>query len=269
MCGSLKAKKQSCSKNLITMENARLMCGIWLPSAITLTCSGCSDLRRTLSRQFVFLSQDWKVFFSPCRSASLCSFPLILCTGVSVPERRVEKTDICLTKSSGEATLSDPLPNSLRPYPFGHLPHTLPLALTVCTRACTRQREESLPTMLCIFPPPPGPFSLSLPRPCFTSLSCCCWGQTGTGRLCCEHKSVCEGGREGGKRYCFAVKHFGHNARSSRGSPFCFTLDEMYRRTLELQTTCKHCCADWLASRSLHMLLKSLNTHSCVIDWKD
>lgn len=154
MCGSLKAKKQSCSKNLITMENARLMCGIWLPSAITLTCSGCSDLRRTLSRQFVFLSQDWKVFFSPCRSASLCSFPLILCTGgVSVPERRVEKTDICLTKSSGEATLSDPLPNSLRPYPFGHLPHTLPLALTVCVRACTRQREESLPTMLCISPP--------------------------------------------------------------------------------------------------------------------
>lgn len=111
-----------------------------------------------------------------------------------MPERRVEKTDISLTKSSEEATLSDPLPNSLRPYPFGHLPHTLPLALTVCVRACTRQREESLPTMLCI---PPGPFSLSLPRPCFTSLSCCCWGQTGTGRLCYEHKSVCEGGREG------------------------------------------------------------------------
>lgn len=88
-----------------------------------------------------------------------------------MPERRVEKTDISLTKSSEEATLSDPLPNSLRPYPFGHLPHTLPLALTVCVRACTRQREESLPTMLCI---PPGPFSLSLPRPCFTSLSCCC-----------------------------------------------------------------------------------------------
>lgn len=170
-----------------------------------------------------------------------------------MPERRVEKTDISLTKSSEEATLSDPLPNSLRPYPFGHLPHTLPLALTVCVRACTRQREESLPTMLCI---PPGPFSLSLPRPCFTSLSCCCWGQTGTGRLCCEHKSVCEGGREGKGTVLLL-------------SIFCFTLDEMYRRTLELQTTCKHCCADWLASRSLHMLLKSLNTHSCVIDWKD
>lgn len=69
-----------------------------------------------------------------------------------MPERRVEKTDISLTKSSEEAALSDPLPNSLRPYPFGHLPHTLPLALTVCVRACTRQREESLPTMLCIPP---------------------------------------------------------------------------------------------------------------------
>lgn len=105
-----------------------------------------------------------------------------------MPERRVEKTDISLTKSSEEATLSDPLPNSLRPYPFGHLPHTLPLALTVCVRACTRQREESLPTMLCI---PPGPFSLSLPRPCFTSLSCCCGFVVST-RAC-----VREGGREG------------------------------------------------------------------------
>lgn len=105
-----------------------------------------------------------------------------------MPERRVEKTDISLTKSSEEAALSDPLPNSLRPYPFGHLPHTLPLALTVCVRACTRQREESLPTMLCI---PPGPFSLSLPRPCFTSLSCCCGFVVST-RAC-----VREGGREG------------------------------------------------------------------------
>lgn len=105
-----------------------------------------------------------------------------------MPERRVEKTDISLTKSSEETTLSDPLPNSLCPYPFGHLPHTLPLALTVCVRACTRQREESLPTMLCI---PPGPFSLSLPRPCFTSLSCCCGFVVST-RAC-----VREGGREG------------------------------------------------------------------------
>lgn len=182
-----------------------------------------------------------------------------------MPERRVEKTDISLTKSSEEAALSDPLPNSLRPYPFGHLPHTLPLALTVCVRACTRQREESLPTMLCIPPrsllPQYAPsllyfFKLLLLRSDWHRQALL-WAQ--------EHVW----GREGGKRYCFAVKHFGHNARSSRGSPFCFTLDEMYRRTLELQTTCKHSCADWLASRSLHMLLKSLNTHSCVIDWKD
>lgn len=69
-----------------------------------------------------------------------------------MPERRVEKTDISLTKSSEEATLSDPLPNSLRPYPFGHLPHTLPLALTVCVRACTRQREEK-PADNAVHPP--------------------------------------------------------------------------------------------------------------------
>lgn len=70
-----------------------------------------------------------------------------------MPERRVEKTDISLTKSSEEATLSDPLPNSLRPYPFGHLPHTLPLALTVCVRACMYTSERGKPADNAVHPP--------------------------------------------------------------------------------------------------------------------
>lgn len=56
-------------------------------------------------------------------------------------ERRGEKTDICLTKSSEEATLFDPLPNSQRPLSFGHpslalsLSHSLRLCdLCVCAR---------------------------------------------------------------------------------------------------------------------------------------
>lgn len=121
-------------------------------------------------------------------------------------ERRGEKTDICLTKSSEEATLFDPLPNSQRPLSFGH--PSLALSLSRSVRLCDscvfagvcfgRERAErerkarrQWPAFCSV------PLSFRLPRPCFPFLLqlvtfvVWCWGQTGTGRRCCKQKSVC------------------------------------------------------------------------------
>lgn len=112
----------------------------------------------------------------------LCSFSLILCrVGVSERQRRREKTDICLTKSSEKATLFDPLPNALRPLSFGRSSVTLSRCGCTCVCVCVlnkserqkkRKREEgSLQTMPCILPSsallPSAVSSLSVP-----SLTC-------------------------------------------------------------------------------------------------
>ncbi len=75
---------------------------------IFLKCSLSLSLHVCLSLLFsVSLSLSLLLLFNPLQSR--CA-----------RERRREKTDICLTKSSEEATLFDPLPNSQRPLSFGH-----------------------------------------------------------------------------------------------------------------------------------------------------
>lgn len=141
----------------------------------------------------IFLKCSRSLSLSLAVSLSLCLFPspslLLLFNPLQsrcARERRREKTDICLTKSSEEATLFDPLPNSQRPLSFGHpslvlsLSHSLHLC-DLCVSVGVyfgqewAEREDGLQTMACILLCPPLlPSALSLLSVSSSTCHFCC-----------------------------------------------------------------------------------------------
>ena len=253
--------------------------------------SSWSALSRALSLCLPLSLSLAPSLYQPCSPSLLLLFnPL---QSRCARERRGEKTDICLTKSSEEATLFDPLPNSQRPLSFGH--PSLALSLSHSQRSCDlcvcvvgvcfgwewAERERKACRQWPAFYS--APFSCRLLCPCFPFLLqlvtfvVCCWGQTGTGRRCCKQRSclqlcvcvcvcvclclcLCLGDRqtEREREGSVGAERTGWKARVSQGLPLCFTHSAIHTRWTELHslthTTCEWCCVDLLAPWSLQAI---------------